>query len=75
MKYQVNDKFLLAGIECKVALVNGKGWAYLLPAEAGEEYNNQYTMIGLVFAKINEKGLDDLGNKAIPLANVKCGAI
>ncbi len=75
MKYNVGDKLLLAGIECQVALVNVYGQAYLTPAHDGDDYNNQKTYIGLVFAVINERGKDKLGNKAQSIANYDCGAV
>jgi hypothetical protein len=75
MKYTVGQKFMLCGIECSVALVNSKGWAYLAPETEGEEYNNGKTLIGVVFAIANEDGVDRLGNTIVCLNNVVCGAV
>ncbi len=75
MLYQVGDKLILCGIEAKVALVTAKGSAYLVPETEGEDYNNQKTLIGLVFAVIDSKGKDKLGNKVVCVNNVNCGAV
>lgn len=74
MSYHLNDKFILNGVECYVALINGKRDAYLVP-EADEENNGNKLYAGCVFAVINDKGLDKDGNKAISVANVECGAV
>jgi hypothetical protein len=75
MRYNVGDKLLLCGIECKVHLVSPYGYAYLAPEVEGEEYNNSKTIIGLVFAIVDEKGKDKLGNKVVSVNNTECGAV
>lgn len=75
MIYNVKDKFILAGIECKVALVDAYGRAYLTPEADGEDYNNQKTLVGVVFAVVDAKGKDKLGNKVQAVSNVECGAV
>lgn len=75
MIYNLGDKFILASIECKVGFINAAGKAYLLPESDGDTYNNQFTYVGCVFAIIDQKGKDFLGNKAIPVTNKECGAV
>lgn len=76
MKYNRGDKFVLKGIECKVAFVNAEGHAYLSPVYDAEEYNGQKTYIGCVFTIIDIKGKDKLGNRAYALPiNDSCGAV
>jgi len=75
MLYQVGDKLVLCGIEAKVVLVNAKGSAYLTPEAEGEDYNNQKTLLGLVFAVVDSRGKDALGNKVVCVNNVSCGAV
>ena len=73
--YHLNDKFVLAEIECHVAFIDGANNAYLTPEVDGDYYNNSRTYVGCVFAKINPKGKDGLGNKAIAISNKECGAV
>ena len=54
----------VAGIKGQVALIGGDGSAYLVPLEFDIMYNNFPTMQGLVFAVVDTKGKDKLGNKA-----------
>lgn len=75
MKYHLDDKFLLAGVECSVGLVNANGHAYLFPDTDGDTYDNSKTLVGLSFAIVNEKGKDKLGNKVTSLVGHDCGAV
>lgn len=75
MTYHVGDKFILTGIECSVGLISMHGHAYLFPDTDGEEYNNQQTLIGVAFAVLDDRGRDALGNKAVAITNLECGAV
>ena len=75
MKYQIGDKFLLDDIECKVAHISNNEQAYLVPLYDGGTYNNIPLWRGLVFAIINKKGYDTLGNKVVSLPRKDCGAV
>lgn len=75
MIYNVGDKFILAGVECYVALVNSQGNAYLAPEFDGDEYQGSKTLRGLVFAILDPAGHDALGNRALPAIKTECGAV
>lgn len=77
MKYHVGDRFLLSGIECKVAIIDVHGNAHLVPEadSEGPEYNNEKLYIGCVFAVVNPRGRDKLGNKVVTINNTECGAV
>ncbi len=75
MLYNVGDRLILCGIEAKVAFINAKGSAYLVPDQDGEDYNNEKTLAGLVFAIVDKKGNDKLGNKVVCVNNAACGAV
>jgi hypothetical protein len=63
MKYNVGDRLLLAGIECRVSLVSAYGSAYLKPEEDGDIYDGEKVLAGLVFAVVDVTGKDKFGNK------------
>ena len=75
MKYYVGDKFLLDGVECKVAFVNSYGQAYLAPENDGDFYGSYKTLKGLVFAVVDPKGKDKFGNKLVTVNKSNCGAV
>lgn len=63
--YKIGQKVKVAGIKAKVALVGTQGYAYLVPLDLGVVYNNYPTLLGVVFAVLDTKGKDSLGNKAV----------
>ena len=73
MKYEVGDKFTIMGVDGVVAHVN-RGFAWLVPANEGDVFNGQRTMVGVAFAKIDGKGKDVNGVKAYPI-RPKSGAV
>lgn len=75
MRYCIGDKFVLQGIESTVRFINSSGHAYIVPDNDGEVYNNEYTAKGLVFAILDAKGKDKLGNKALTIVRQDCGAV
>lgn len=72
MLFNIGNKFLLGGLEMKVVFINAKGWAYLTPAE-DDIPNNRFR--GLVCAILNDKGIDNEGNKGIYIVDQECGAV
>lgn len=70
MKYHLNDKFILNGIECHVAFINSKEHALLVP-----EYDENGLLKGVVFAELDTKGRSKDGKKAIPVNNTDCCAV
>lgn len=76
MKFHINDKFLLEGIECYVGHINSSGDAYLVPEEDDRYYNQQKTLKGMVFAVINSRGIDKkTGAKAYGISPLTSGAV
>lgn len=75
MLFAIGDKLILANIECRVALVNAYGGAYLKPEHPEDVYNEKLTQLGVIFAVVDERGKDKFGNIAIPINNAKCGAV
>jgi hypothetical protein len=75
MKFHTGDKLILAGIECRVALISPKGNAYLTPDLDDEVYGNEKTLRGVVFAIVNSEGKDKFGNKVVSITNSECQAV
>lgn len=64
MIYNIGDKFLYEGKECKVVYVNAKR-AWLATLENPHE----------AIVMIEENGKDKLGNKALTINNQECLAV
>ncbi len=68
MKYELGDRFSIEGTEGVVRHTNA-GFAWLCPAhesQEGEPFRNDYLLLGVAFAKIDEDGnlVDDGGRPA-----------
>lgn len=71
MKFHIGDKFLVQEVECEIQFIN-QDYAWLFPIE---DDSAKSVLKGVALARIDKKGRLADGTKAVPIAELPCGAV